>query len=131
MRKLAAIGEMLHAAELSAEGVDVLPCPKLTAPPEARADPLSRGNATWSCYLAEAGLMRAATLRQSLIFWRDLLLREKVTLLVADYAPLRSGRHWRCARTGTRSASWSPAPATASRPPACRPCRILRAATTG
>ncbi len=88
VRKLAAIGEMLHAAELSAEGVDVLPCPKLTAPPEARADPLARGNATWSCYLAEAGLMRAATLRQSLIFWRDLLLREKVTLLVADYAPL-------------------------------------------
>ena len=88
VRKLAAIGEMLHAGEVSAEGVHVQHCPKLTATPESRANPLSRGNATWACYLADAGFMRPDVLRQSLTFWRDLMVREQVSLLVADYAPL-------------------------------------------
>lgn len=86
--KLAAIGEMRHAAELEAAGVRVIRCPKLAPTPEAKADPLSRGNATWSCYLADCGFMRPAVMKESLAFWRRLILRENVSILIADYAPL-------------------------------------------
>lgn len=88
VRKIAAIGEMRHAAELEAQGVRVLRCPKLAATPEAKADPLGRGNATWSCYLADCGFMRPDVLEQSLSFWRRTMLEEQVSILIADYAPL-------------------------------------------
>jgi hypothetical protein len=86
--KLAAIGVLRHAGELTAQGVRVLRCPKLGATAEAKADPASRGNATWSCYLADSGFMRPEVLRASLTFWRQLIVAENVSLLVADYAPL-------------------------------------------
>jgi hypothetical protein len=85
---LAAIGEMQHAAELTALGVAVRPCPKLAASPAIKANPMQRGNATWACYLADTGFMEGAVLRRSLSFWRDLMRAEQVSILVADYAPL-------------------------------------------
>lgn len=86
--KIAGIGAMRHAAELEAQGARVLRCPQLAATPEAKADPLSRGNATWSCYLADCGFMRPDVLAESLSFWRGVMLEEDVSLLIADYAPL-------------------------------------------
>lgn len=86
--KVAAIGAMRHAAELEAQGVRVLRCPQLAPTPEAKANPLSRGNATWSCYLADCGFMRPDVLGTSLSFWRQVMLAEEVSILIADYAPL-------------------------------------------
>ena len=86
--KIAAIGEMRHAAELQAQGVRVTRCPKLAPTAEAKADPMGRGNATWSCYLADCGFMRPGVLVESLSFWHRLMLAEKVSILIADYAPL-------------------------------------------
>ena len=86
--KVAGIGAMRHAAELEAQGARVLRCPQLAPTPQAKANPLSRGNATWSCYLADCGFMRPDVLAESLSFWRRVMLEENVSILIADYAPL-------------------------------------------
>ncbi|MDQ2065578.1 hypothetical protein Q9295_04280 [Xinfangfangia sp. CPCC 101601] len=85
---IAALGEMRHAAELERLGFATLSCPKLSASAAVKAQPLTRGNATWACYLADCGFMDRAVLQRSLRFWRDLLLQRKVAILIADYAPL-------------------------------------------
>lgn len=86
--RIAAIGEMRHAAELEVQGVRVTRGPKLAATAAAKADPMGRGNATWACYLADCGFLRPEVLAESLSYWRRLILAENVSILIADYAPL-------------------------------------------
>lgn len=88
VKLIAALGELLHAGEMRRLGIEVFQCPKLSASAELKATPMRRGNATWSCYLADCGFMDRAILLKSLIFWRQLLLAQKVRILIADYAPL-------------------------------------------
>lgn len=88
VKLIAALGEMLHAGEMRRIGIEVFQCPKLSAPPELKATPLRRGNATWPCYLADCGFMDRDILLKSLTFWRQLLLAQRVRILIADYAPL-------------------------------------------
>jgi len=85
---LAGIGAQRHAAELQSKGVDVRFCPRLGYSKAAKADPLLVGDATWACFLAACGFMRPKLLAASLSFWRQLIVQENVSILVADYAPL-------------------------------------------
>lgn len=84
----AAIPRPRYAAELSAQGIDVVPGPRLRYTRETRANPELAGNATWGDYLAASGLGRDEIVRHHLRWWRDKIVEEDATVLIADYAPL-------------------------------------------
>jgi hypothetical protein len=77
---VAALPGLRHAADLRSMGARVIRCPRLRVTSPA-------GNATWACYLG-AVLNEATAVRRSLGFWRDLIVAEDISILVADYAPL-------------------------------------------
>lgn len=97
----AGLARLTHADELSRHGVKIHAAPPLGYTKAALADPASEGNATWGDYLAAIGLARAAQIRTSLQFWRDLIVAEDVSLLVADYAPFAM-----LAARGLRAQGW-------------------------
>lgn len=97
----AGLARLPHADELSRHGVKIIPAPALGYTEAALADPASEGNATWGDYLAAIGLARAAQIRTSLQFWRDLIVAEDASLLVADYAPFAM-----LAARGLRAQGW-------------------------
>jgi hypothetical protein len=99
--KIAAVASLRHAGELSVTGATVHHSPRLSPSPETRANPALRGNATWGCYLADSGLMRADVLERNLAFWRHLIVTQNVSVLVADFAPLAL-----CAAHGLRQEGW-------------------------
>lgn len=88
LRVTAALSALRFADELRSTGARVRRCPPLRPDPAVKADPRLRGNATWACYLAAAGLLDDATIRHSLAYWRSLIVSEDISILVADYAPL-------------------------------------------
>jgi hypothetical protein len=98
---LAAVAALRHAQELRDAGIAVRRCPPLRATPAMAADPSLRGNATWVCYLAASGLARPEVLRESLAFWRRQIVRQDISILVADYAPLAL-----MAAQGLRAEGW-------------------------
>lgn len=77
---IAAMPGLRHAAQLRAMGARVIRCPRPQIAVRA-------GNATWACYLG-AALEDADLVRRSLGFWRDLIVSEDISILIADYAPL-------------------------------------------
>ncbi|PTE12775.1 hypothetical protein C5F44_16670 [Fuscovulum blasticum DSM 2131] len=86
--RLATLPSLHFAPELEAEGVPVLRAPPLWLTAAMRADKQLYGNTTFACYLAACGLADPHLVRRGLMFWRDLIVAEDVSVLIADYAPL-------------------------------------------
>lgn len=86
-RPVAALGRLIYADELRPACDRVVRSPLLARPKEAQTFVL-RGSATWGDVLAEIGLEDPAKVARGLAFWRQLIVEEDVSLLVADFAPL-------------------------------------------
>jgi hypothetical protein len=86
-RPLAAIGRLIYADELRSLCRRVIRAPLLRRDTGAQTFAL-RGSATWGDVLAEIGLDDPVKVARGLDFWRDLIVREDISLLVADFAPL-------------------------------------------
>jgi hypothetical protein len=85
---LAAIGRLTYAQDLTRLGLPVRKAPLLA---RGKSDPQAfslRGSATWGDVLAEIGLDDPQKLRQGLQFWRQLIVDQDISLLIADFAPL-------------------------------------------
>lgn len=84
----AGVPSLRHAAELAAQGIEVIAGPRLRYTREARADPQLAGNSTWGDYLAALGLSRPEVVRFHLRWWREKIVDHDAAVLIADYAPL-------------------------------------------
>ena len=85
---LAGLARRKHADELQALGAQVLAAPALGYTPQAVANPVLEGNATWGDYLAALGLAREDQVRRSLAWWTQTIVEHDISILVADYSPL-------------------------------------------
>ena len=85
--KVAALGRGRFAGELAPWCEQVTAAPPLR-PEAAEGAAPAAGNATWGDYLAAIGLAREDVVRRGLAFWRQLIVAENISILVADYAPL-------------------------------------------
>lgn len=90
-----------HADELVSLGVKVLAAPVMGYTPEAVADPLVEGNATWGDYLFAMGLARVDLARHAIAWWQKTIVAEDASLLVTDYAPFAM-----LAARGMRAQGW-------------------------
>ena len=86
--RIAAIGRLRFAGELTGVCDRVAAAPLLARPGSAPRTFDLRGSATWGDVLAEIGLADPVRLRRGLRFWRDLIVAEDISLLIADFAPL-------------------------------------------
>jgi hypothetical protein len=85
---VAALSRPEAAGPIEALGARILHAPALRLSAAALADPEIEGNATWGDYLAAIGLAREEVVRRGLAWWRETIVAEDISLLVADYAPL-------------------------------------------
>jgi hypothetical protein len=88
IRCVAGLGRTTFSAELAPFCAQVLQAPSMHFTPEAVANPLTEGTATWADYLAAMGLAREAVVRRHLRWWRKQIIAQNASVLVTDYAPL-------------------------------------------
>lgn len=100
--QVAALGRLIYESELQPVCERVIPAPLLKRPRDQRAPLGPVGSATWGDVLGGAGLRDHRKLRRNLAFWRQLIVEEDISLLVADLAPLAL-----CAARGLREEGWS------------------------
>lgn len=98
---VAALARDTYADELRGLCESVVKAPVLSRPREVEARLGFRGCATWADGLATLGLADAGKLRRGLQYWRDLIVSEDISLLIADHAPLAL---W--AARGLRDEGW-------------------------
>lgn len=79
---------MVYAGEMEGLCARTLRAPLLARPKDAAQTFSLRGSATWGDVLAEIGLEDPHRVSRGLTFWRDLIVDEDISLLVADFAPL-------------------------------------------
>jgi hypothetical protein len=99
--KIAALGRDIYGAELAPFCLQVLRAPLIRRPRHLRALLGPAGAATWGDALGGAGLRDHRKLRRNLAFWRQLIVDQDISLLVADLAPLAL-----CAARGLRAEGW-------------------------
>jgi hypothetical protein len=85
---IAAIGRQIYAQDLTRLGLPVRKAPLLARDTSLPQTFALRGSATWGDTLAEIGLDDPQKLRRGLQFWRQLIIEQDISLLVADFAPL-------------------------------------------
>ncbi|MCX7287851.1 MAG: hypothetical protein NTW20_09910 [Rhodobacterales bacterium] len=100
--KIGALGRLDFATELSCLCTDVVKAPLLARQTAADRPFALKGNATFGDTLAEIGLDDPKRVRRGLLFWRNLIIRHDISLLVADLAPLAMR-----AACGLRDEGWS------------------------
>lgn len=98
---VAGLGRRAFADELSDICDKVVAAPRLSRAPDSSSDPRYPGNASWGDALAALGLAREEVLRRGLRFWRELIVEEDISLLIADAAPLAM-----LAARGLRAEGW-------------------------
>ena len=85
---VAGLGRMTYANVLADMCEKVLQAPRLTRMPGSSADPDLSGNVTWGDTLAALGLADETVVRRGLRWWRDVIVDEDISILIADFAPL-------------------------------------------
>lgn len=85
---VAALGRMTYAGVLADICEQVLQAPRLTRLAGSSADPDLSGNVTWGDTLAALGLADAAVVRRGLRWWREAIVDQDISILIADFAPL-------------------------------------------
>lgn len=98
---VAALGRDVYASELAPLCQRLLAAPLLKRPLDERAPLGIAGSATWGDALGGLGLGDPRKLRRGLAFWRQLIIEEDISLVIADLAPLAL-----CAARGLREEGW-------------------------
>lgn len=84
----AALCEREHERELRPLNATVFNGSRLVYQQARRTGPDAVPTATWGEYLGDLGFDRVSRLRELIVWWRQVLQERKVSLVLADYAPL-------------------------------------------
>jgi hypothetical protein len=84
----AALCEREHERELRSLNATVFNGSRLVYQPARRTGPDAVPTATWGEYLGDLGFDQVSRLRELIVWWRQVLQERRVSLVLADYAPL-------------------------------------------
>jgi hypothetical protein len=84
----AALARQRYANELTPHVKTILRAPAMSVLKREPDDAQRHAITTWGDYLAAVGMARDDVVRRGLNWWRKTIVRQDISILVADYAPL-------------------------------------------